>query len=96
MHRDYKVAAIPGVIAAGTPRLARGLSAKWANIVEKSRYVRVPIAVALAGLYWWHQEPRMRDQMDSMSRERFIRNYEELLRAYYRNLADSNRREGND
>ena len=40
----------------------------------------------------WGQYPtRLRSEMDAFGRERFIRNYEELLRAYYRTLAESGR-----
>ena len=34
--------------------------------------------------------------MEAFSRERFPQRYEDLLRAYYRNLAESDRREGNE
>jgi hypothetical protein len=40
----------------------------------------------------WRLPLRLRQEMDAFARERFIRNYEETLRAYYRNIADSNRR----
>jgi hypothetical protein len=35
--------------------------------------------------------PRHRTEIDSIPRDRLIRNYEEMLRAYYRNLADTNK-----
>jgi hypothetical protein len=40
----------------------------------------------------WRLPLRLRQEMDAFARERFIRNYEETLRAYYRNIADSSRR----
>jgi hypothetical protein len=40
----------------------------------------------------WRLPRRLRQEMDTFARERFIRNYEETLRAYYRNIADSSRR----
>jgi hypothetical protein len=40
----------------------------------------------------WTLPPRLRQEMDVFARERFIRNYEEMLRAYYRNIAESGRR----
>ena len=40
---------------------------------------------------WPGMPPRLRQEMDAFARERFIRNYEELLRAYYRTLAESGR-----
>ncbi len=45
---------------------------------------------------WAKMPPRMRQAMDGVARERFIRNYEELLRAYYRNIAESSRRKDAD
>jgi hypothetical protein len=40
----------------------------------------------------WTLPRRLRQEMDAFARERFIRNYEETLRAYYRNIADGSRR----
>jgi hypothetical protein len=40
----------------------------------------------------WRLPRRLRQEMDTFARERFIRNYEETLRAYYRNIADGSRR----
>jgi hypothetical protein len=40
----------------------------------------------------WTLPRRLRQEMDTFARERFIRNYEETLRAYYRNIADGSRR----
>jgi hypothetical protein len=40
----------------------------------------------------WVLPRRLRQEMDTFARERFIRNYEETLRAYYRNIADGSRR----
>ena len=40
----------------------------------------------------WRLPLRLRQEMDAFARERFIRNYEETLRAYYRNIADGSRR----
>jgi hypothetical protein len=40
----------------------------------------------------WRLPFRLRQEMDAFARERFIRNYEETLRAYYRNIADGSRR----
>jgi hypothetical protein len=34
--------------------------------------------------------------MDAFARERFMERYQEILRAYYRNLAESNRRKDGD
>ena len=42
--------------------------------------------------HWPTLPPRDRMEMEAFGRERFIRNYEELLRAYYRNLAENRRR----
>ena len=42
---------------------------------------------------WPKMPPRFRQEMDTVGRDRFIRNYEEMLRAYYRNIADSSRRD---
>jgi len=41
---------------------------------------------------WGEYPPRLRPEMDAYARGRFIRNYEELLREYYRSLAEGNRR----
>ena len=41
---------------------------------------------------WGKMPPRLRQEMEAIGRDRFIRNYEEMLRAYYRNIADSSRR----
>jgi hypothetical protein len=40
----------------------------------------------------WRLPLRLRKEMNAFARERFIRNYEETLRAYYRNIADTSRR----
>ena len=40
----------------------------------------------------WRLPLRLRQEMDTFARARFIRNYEETLRAYYRNIADGSRR----
>ncbi|MSQ93281.1 MAG: hypothetical protein EXR98_01850 [Gemmataceae bacterium] len=39
--------------------------------------------------FWPNLPPRHRDQIDAHLRERFIRNYNEILREYYRALAES-------
>jgi hypothetical protein len=41
---------------------------------------------------WPYGRPGNRQEMDSIPRDGLIRNYEELLRAYYRNIADSSRK----
>ena len=41
----------------------------------------------------WELPPRVRRQMDAYSHDRFPPGYEDLLRAYYRALAESSRRE---
>jgi hypothetical protein len=46
--------------------------------------------------YWPNLPPRHRDQIDALSRERFIRNYSEILREYYRALAEEGTREKRD
>jgi hypothetical protein len=43
--------------------------------------------------YWGELRPDHRRAMDSSAREQFMTRYEELLRAYYRNIAESSRRE---
>jgi hypothetical protein len=40
--------------------------------------------------------PRQREAMDAHARDRFLPRYEELLRAYYRTLAESSRRGANE
>lgn len=42
---------------------------------------------------WGEYPPRLRPEMDAFARERFVRRYEDLLREYYRSLAESGRRE---
>ncbi|MBI3821355.1 MAG: hypothetical protein HY289_01600 [Planctomycetes bacterium] len=42
---------------------------------------------------WPPLPPRHRAAMDAFAKERFIRNYEELLRAYYRNIAEKSSRD---
>ncbi len=44
----------------------------------------------------WSLPPRHRDQIDAHQRERFIRNYSEILREYYRALAESTPRKDRD
>ena len=41
---------------------------------------------------WGHLPENRRKEMDAFSKERFMPRYEELLRAYYRNIAEGARR----
>jgi hypothetical protein len=45
------------------------------------------------GGLWPSRRPGDRQEMEAFARERLIRNYEELLRAYHRNIAESSRKE---
>lgn len=40
---------------------------------------------------WGDYPPRFRQEIDAFARERFMRNYAEILREYYRSLAESGR-----
>ena len=41
---------------------------------------------------WGHLPPSRRKEMDAFSRERFVPRYEEVLRQYYRSIAENSRR----
>ena len=41
---------------------------------------------------WGHLPQNRRKEMDAFQRERYMPRYEELLRAYYRNIAESGRK----
>lgn len=45
---------------------------------------------------WGHLPQNRRKEMDAFSRQRFMPQYEELLRAYYRNIAESGQRRNVD
>jgi hypothetical protein len=72
-------------LAEGQPKPSGGAKAALPNTpdaVRKESTIDGP---------WHPMPPRHRIVMDSVGRDRFVPNYQEILREYYRNLAQDNR-----